>query len=429
MSDLHAAFRSRTLEELDDVFKTQHPEYLMAPMTDRQLPSELTEQRLWVALEYTHPEVRQHRLDYIAKTATIHDFDGYELDFNRMGIHFPMGQGRQKTHLMTDLMQQIRDRLNAIGEERGRPYTLAVHVMDSLETNLEIGLDVGTWAREGLVDVLLVGLGYMRDQLAIGQWVRLAGETGVQVYPSINPNTMRAGAWETLRGEPLFREGMRAYADYYLNQGADGIYLFNFRHEPTQRLTEEEFEGVLSELGERETMAGKDKVYAINPTAHSGGPFYHGSEPALLPIVLDRVERKLRFQLGPAAEDPQASLRLSVFTAKAGKGTTLLTRLKHAVARATAGWGVVPLQRPCGCGPQRHERGGTDLERPRRRPLRRSDRSPQRRSCRIPETGLRPRQERHPARPRTGCGPPDLFGDQPRECVLTLEVSTAVTQQ
>ena len=231
-----------------------------------------------------------------------------------------MGQGRQKAHLMTDLMRQIRARLNAIGEERGRPYTLAVHVMDSLETNLEIGLDVEAWARERLV-----GLGYMPDQLAIGQWVRLAGETGVQVYPSINPNTMRAGAWETLRGKPLFRQGMRAYADYYLDQGADGIYLFNFRHEPTQRLTE----GVLSELGERETMAGKDKVYAINPTAHSGGPFYHGSEPALLPIVLDRVERKLRFQLGPAAEDSQASLWLSIHTAKAGKGTILWARLNH----------------------------------------------------------------------------------------------------
>ena len=68
-------------------------------------------------------------------------------------------------------------------------------------------------------------------------------------------------------------------------------------------------------------MAGKDKVYAINPTAHSGGPFYHGSESALLPIFLDRVERKLRFHLGPASEDPKASLRLSVFTAKAGKRT------------------------------------------------------------------------------------------------------------
>ncbi len=329
MSDLHAAFRSRTLEELDDVFKAQHPEFLMAPMTDRRLPSELTEQRLWVALDYTYPEVRRHRVDYIARTAARHDFDGYELDFNRMGIHFPMGQGRQKAHLMTDLMRQIRERLNAIGDERGRPYTLAVHVMDSLETNLEIGLDVQAWAREGLVDVLLVGLGYMPDQLAIGQWVRLAGETGVQVYPSINPNTMRAGAWETLRGKPSFRQGMRAYADYYLDQGADGIYLFNFRHEPTQRLTEEEFTGVLSELGAPETMAGKDKVYAINPTAHSGGPFYHGSEPALLPIVLDRVERKLRLQLGPAAEDEKANLRLSVYTAKAGKGTVLWARLNH----------------------------------------------------------------------------------------------------
>ena len=86
---------------------------------------------------------------------------------------------------------------------------------------------------------------------------------------------------------------------------------------------------MLSELGAPETMAGKDKVYAINPTAHSGGPFYHGSEPALLPIILDRVERKLRLHLGPAADDAQASLRLSVYTAKAGKATILWARLNH----------------------------------------------------------------------------------------------------
>ncbi len=86
---------------------------------------------------------------------------------------------------------------------------------------------------------------------------------------------------------------------------------------------------MLSELGARETMAGKDRVYAINPTAHSGGPFYHGSDPALLPIVLDRVKQKLRLHLGPVAEDEKASLRLSVYTAKAGKGTILRARLNH----------------------------------------------------------------------------------------------------
>ncbi len=76
-------------------------------------------------------------------------------------------------------------------------------------------------------------------------------------------------------------------------------------------------------------MAGKDKVYAINSTAYSGGPFYHASEPALLPIVLDRVERKLRLHLGPVAEDEKASLRLSVYTAKSGKGTILWAGLNH----------------------------------------------------------------------------------------------------
>ena len=107
-----------------------------------------------------------------------------------------MGQGRQKAHLITDLMRQIRERLNAIGDERGRPYTLAVHVMDSLETNLEIGLDVEAWAREGLVDVLLVGLGYMPDQLAIGQWVRLGwgdGGAGLSFHQSEHHEGGRLG--------------------------------------------------------------------------------------------------------------------------------------------------------------------------------------------------------------------------------------------
>ena len=97
MSDLHAAFRSRTLEELDDVFKTQHPEYLMAPMTDRQLPSELTEQRLWVSLDYTHPEVRQHRLDYIAKTAARPRLRRLRAGLQPHGNPLPHGAGTAKS--------------------------------------------------------------------------------------------------------------------------------------------------------------------------------------------------------------------------------------------------------------------------------------------------------------------------------------------
>ena len=59
------------------------------------------------------------------------------------------------------------------------------------------------------------------------------------------------------------------------------------------------------------------------------GPSITVPSRALLPIILDRVERKLRLHLGPAADDAQASLRLSVYTAKAGKATILWARLNH----------------------------------------------------------------------------------------------------
>ena len=329
MNDLHSAFRSRTLEETDDPFKAEHPEFLISPMDVRELPTELPEQRLWVAFNYAYPEVRKHRLDFIERTASAHDFDGYELDFNRMGISFPLGEERKHAHLLTDLIRQIRQRLNGIGDRRGRPYALAVHVMDSLETSLELGMEVERWCREGLVDVLLVGLGYMPSQVPIDQWVELASRYPVQIYPTINPNTFRAGAWEEWTEGSVFQEAMRAVAAYFLQQGADGLYLFNFANEPSQKVTDEEFITTLNELGDLESLAGKNKLYGIEPTAHSGGPFYHGSQPALLPIVLDRVERKLPLKMGPDGDDSRAKFKISVWTAGTSKDTVLWTRLNH----------------------------------------------------------------------------------------------------
>lgn len=46
--------------------------------------------------------------------------------------------------------------------------------MDSLETSSELGMEVERWWRENLVDVLLVGLGYMPSQVPVDQWVGLA---------------------------------------------------------------------------------------------------------------------------------------------------------------------------------------------------------------------------------------------------------------
>ena len=284
---------------------------------------------LWAGLNFVHPEVRQHRLDFIERTAAAHDFDGYELDFNRMGISFPLGQERQNAHLLTELVREARQRLDAVGQRRGRPYTLAVHVVDSLERSQELGMEVERWVREGLVDVLLVGMGHLPSRLRLDQFVSLGRAHGVPVYATLNGNSYRAGAWEGLYGRPVFREGMRASAAYYHQEGAAGIYLFNYANEPTQELSREEFISALSELGEAETLAGKNKVYGIHSTAHTGGPIIQGSESALLPVVLDRVETKLPLQMGPDADDENARFRISLWTAESREDTHLWVRLNH----------------------------------------------------------------------------------------------------
>lgn len=343
MNDLHSAVRSVSLADADDPFKTEHAEALMFPESARDLPDELTEQRLWMALNFALPEVRAYRLEFIERTAAAHDFDGYVLDFNRMGVSFPLGEERQHAPLLTDLIRQARTRLNAIGEQRGRPYTFVVHVMDSLEMSMELGMDVEAWLAEGLVDILLVGMGYLPSVLKIDQWVALGKRYGVQVYPSINTNAYRHGAWTELTVGPVYHEATRGSAAYYLQQGADGVYLFNFSNEPTQKISDDMFRAVLSDVGDPATLAGRDKVYCIQPTAHGGGPFYHGSECALLPIALDRIERKLPLRMGPDGDDGRAACRISLWVKGGGADVTLWVRLNHTL-----------LPAPTGDGPWRH---------------------------------------------------------------------------
>lgn len=329
MNDLHAAHRSRTTDELDDPFKVEHPEFLMAPASAQNLPRELTEQRLWAGLNYAHSEVRQHRLDFIEKTATVHDFDGYHLDFSRMGLSFPLGEEREHAHLLTDLIRQVRQRLDRVGKSRGRPYTLAVHVMDSFRTSLELGMEVERWTDEGLVDVLIVGLGYLPSLVPIEEWLELGKRHDVQIYPSMNANAFRWGPWGEIGKRPVYTEAMRGQAARFLAAGADGIYIFNFADEPFQRVTNEKFRATLSELGDLSTLSGKDKFYSIGPTSDTGGPFYHGTEYAPLPIVLDRVERKLHLNIGPDGNDPRAHFRISLWTAGVVAETRVWVRLNH----------------------------------------------------------------------------------------------------
>ena len=322
MNDLHDA--NCDLEETNDPLKAQHPEYLIGNAEDRGLPQERVERPLRTAFNFERPEVRQYRLDFIKRNAAAHDFDGYELDFTRFIWSFPLGRERELAPLMTDFVGDVRSGLNAIGDERGRPYTLVTHVMDSVETSLSLGHDVGAWLSEGLVDVLVVGMGSMPFTLDLDSWKTVGEHYGVPIYPSLNPSR---SSFERMEQVSASHEHIRAAAAWWWQGDVDGIYLFNlFTRDDVWGLEREHAYAPLKDIGDLASLAGKDKLYSIES---GGGSFAQATEAAALPIPLDISERRLPLNMGPDAEDPRARFKIHAWTSGGSADTKVWMRLNH----------------------------------------------------------------------------------------------------
>jgi hypothetical protein len=108
----------------------------------------------------------------------------------------------------------------AVGRKRGRPYLLAARVPENLEGCHFDGMDVETWVREGLVDLLV--LGNRSFDVDLPAFRRLTAGTPIKLYPCLDDHHASDGyekpPIEILRG---------VFASWW-HQGADGIQTFNF---------------------------------------------------------------------------------------------------------------------------------------------------------------------------------------------------------
>jgi hypothetical protein len=327
MNDLHD--HELDLEETNDPLKAEHPEYLIGKSDDRNLPEEHVERMLRTAFNFERPEVREHRLGFIRRNATTHDFDGYELDFSRWIWNFPLGRERELAPLMTDFVRSVRSELNAIARQRNRPYTLVVRVMDSIESSLLLGQDIETWLSQGLVDVLVAGMGLMPFTFNLEGWKAVGERYGVSVYPSFCARPPLRWCPEIAAQPYAWQEYIRGAAAWWWHEGVNGIYLFNFfTHIDVRGLDSKRVYAPLKEIGDSAELVGKDKLYGIEPLAVAG-MFSQASEIAPLPIPLDIHERRLPLKMGPDANDPDAHFRIHALTTGGGTDAKVWMRLNH----------------------------------------------------------------------------------------------------
>jgi len=165
-------------------------------------------------LNFAVQGVRDRRLAELREVCERYPIDGLDLDFQRFPVYFPFGSEAESLDIMSSWVSRIRKMTEDLSGKRGRRILLSARVMARPEQNLAIGLDPTSWARDGLLDFIIVSH-YLRNDfpLPIGEYRRLL-PTEMPLYASIEY-------------EPEPKEYTRI-ARRLWQDGVDGIMLFNF---------------------------------------------------------------------------------------------------------------------------------------------------------------------------------------------------------
>jgi hypothetical protein len=216
--------------------------------------------------------VRQRTKELIQEVALNYDVDGIDLDWLRHPIHFPETMRGEpvpgaKAALITQLTRDVREMLDRIGGQRGRPILLSVRVPMLIQHAVYLGTDVDGWLQEGLIDMVVAGGGYIPFSMPNGELVSLGHEHDVPVHPCISASGMT-------RRKPYGPGGVygieawRAASANAFAAGADGISLFNLFPAPGSDAHNRLARQVFAEAGDPATLAGKDKLFCLDSAAH-----------------------------------------------------------------------------------------------------------------------------------------------------------------
>ncbi len=306
-----------------NVLKNAHPEYLMGKPFEKNS---------WSSVNYGLPVVRDYTFRFIQEVCQNYDVDGIELDFFRHRVFFKntyLGQkvGVEELAQMTALIKRIRKMTEVEGLKRHRPILISMRVPDSKAYAKDIGLNIETWLKEGLLDIMVVS-----SYIQLNPWetsIALGHRYDVPVYPSLDECRVYDKDAKAIRSTlPAYR----GRAANVWSAGGDGVYLFNFFN-PRSPLWKE--------LGDTTKLAALNKDYFVSilgvgdkaglnhlpyihiPTLNPDSPIQLSSQrPAetyftcgIKPAKGDRLILKLRFKEVPDFHDLEVKLNGRILAA------------------------------------------------------------------------------------------------------------------
>lgn len=223
----------------------------------------------WVdgAFDYGQQEVYDYHLAMAREYLLDYESDGIELDWLRCAPVFKPGYDEINTPILTQFMRDVRAAADEAEKKWGHRLRIAVRVPGQVMDAMGMGMDVYTWAKEGLIDVLIPS---PRDVCTeqdynVTLWRQLV-PAPVILAPCIDCALKAAPGYEW-----SFRyttETDCGFASNYYQQGADTIYLYN--HFPFQAKEHPEMQRFLSYVGDRKKVASHARRHAVTNHVQNG---------------------------------------------------------------------------------------------------------------------------------------------------------------
>lgn len=227
------------------------------------------------ALNFAKQEVRNYTRSLIREAIERYDCDGIELDFNRFPNFFAPNETGDKIAWMNEIVAGVSADLKEVAAKRKRDLLLAIRVPSNfgrtrptLDSAKQLGCDVEHWTKQGWIDFVTVSeFLFQPEHLPLDSWAPL--KKFVPVYGGIECTT--AGAPEFY----LDAKGYRKAARQLWDDGASGVYLFNFftTREYDQTAWDPPFE-VLEQLGSAEKLIDFEQkssgLYLAYPLTYPG---------------------------------------------------------------------------------------------------------------------------------------------------------------
>jgi hypothetical protein len=311
INDIHDSFMPDEMP----TFKVENPDWMLGKQNYGGVMSFPS------SLNFAEPGVRDLKFRIVEEIFQKYDFDGLEVDFMRSAPYFMPGTEAENAHLLTEMLQRMREHLHARGAERGRPIRLAVRVDESLRSCKLNGFDVQAWFEQDLVDMIALGSGVM--DIEVEEFQRLAAYQDVYVYPCLY-------GWPS-KYNPIPAELATGLALNYWGQGADGIYLFNwFPHtKNNSENTGSYMAGLMKHLGDPASLrSSQQRIMFPADRGRPQGAYQYNWLHCVLPEALpedeplqatirtfeelsDSVNLKLQLQVDNLQAGDQITVRLN----------------------------------------------------------------------------------------------------------------------